>query len=211
MPLMQYSPFASLQNLARQRDAREPCELCGAGLSSAHQHLIEPATRKLLCACEACALLFDSPTRTNYKRVPRRLRQLTRFQITDGEWDSLAIPIGVAFFFQSSPQNATVVIYPSPAGATESHLSFESWRDIAERNSALARMEPDVEGLLVNRLGLPRAAAEYYIAPIDRCYELVGTLRAHWRGLSGGAAVWERVGRFFEQLRSQAALEPTHA
>jgi hypothetical protein len=211
MPQMQYSPFTSLQNLVRQRDARERCELCGVGLSSAHQHLIEPIDRKILCACDACALLFDSPTRTKYKRVPRRLRLLTGFQMTDAEWDSLMIPIGMAFFFHNSPQQATVAIYPSPAGATESHLSLEAWQDVVARNPALARMQPDVEGLLVNRLGVPNRAAEHYIAPIDRCYELVGTLRTHWRGLSGGAAVWEHIGRFFEQLKSQATPELSHA
>lgn len=211
MPQMQYSPFTSLQNLARQRDARERCELCGLGLSSAHQHLIEPIARKLVCACDACALLFDSATKTKYKRVSRRLWILNDFQMTDGEWDSLLIPIGMAFFFRSSPQQAMVAIYPSPAGATESLLSLDAWQEIVSRNTALARMEPDIEGLLVNRLNLSGHPAEHYLAPIDRCYELVGTLRTHWRGLSGGSEVWKQVGRFFEQLRSQATSEFSHA
>lgn len=211
MPPMPYSPFTSLQNLVRQRDARERCELCGAGLSSAHQHLIETVARKLLCACDACALLFDSPTTTRYKRVPRRVRLLADFQITDGEWQSLMIPIGMAFFFNSGPRQAIVAIYPSPAGPMESSLSAEAWQDLAARHAALRRMEPDVEGLLVNRLGLPRQPAEYFVAPVDRCYELAGTLRTHWRGLSGGPTVWEHIGRFFADLKLQAAPEASHA
>ena len=42
------------------------------------------------------------------------------------------------------------------------------------------------------------------IAPIDRCYELTGTIKAHWEGISGGSAVEDAVERFFEQLRAKA-------
>jgi Family of unknown function (DUF5947) len=204
MPQMQYSPFTSLQNLVRQRDTRERCDLCGTAISSVHQHLIEPAARRLVCACDACALLFDSATTTKYRRVPRDVRALINFQMTDAEWDGLHIPIGVAFFFKSSVQNSTLAIYPSPAGATESLLSLDAWQEIVDRNPALARMQPDVEALLINRLDLAKHPAEYYLVPIDKCYELVGLLRSHWRGLSGGSEVWSQIRRFFDELRMQA-------
>jgi|ERR1700761_4386768 len=206
MQRMQYSPFTSLQNLVRQRDARERCDLCGAGLSSAHQHLIEPATRKLLCACEACALLFDSPSKTKYKRVPRSVRRVD-IQITDAEWDSLLIPIGMAFLFKSSIEQSPIAIYPSPAGATESTLLLEAWQEIVDRNPVLGRLEPDVEALLVNRLGPP----EHYLVPIDKCYELVGLIRSHWRGLSGGPEVWQQIRNFFAGLSKQAGMEFSRA
>jgi hypothetical protein len=45
-------------------------------------------------------------------------------------------------------------------------------------------MEADVEALLVNRVD---GAREYFLAPIDACFELVGTIRVPWRGLSGWA------------------------
>lgn len=38
-----------------------------------------------------------------YRRVPRRVRYLPEFQLTDAQWDSLAIPIQMAFFFHSTP------------------------------------------------------------------------------------------------------------
>jgi hypothetical protein len=53
----------------------------------------------------------------------------------------------------------------------------------------------------VNRL-IP--AHEYYRAGIDECYKLVGLVRTHWRGLSGGEVLWEEVGRFFAALRERA-------
>jgi len=59
-------------------------------------------------------------------------------------------------------------------------------------------MEADVEALLINRIGLAR---DYYLAPIDECYRLVGLIRMHWRGLVGGALVWGEIARFFAELR----------
>ena len=99
-------------------------------------------------------------------------------------------------------------MYPSPAGATESLLELESWNDIVGQNPALNQMEPDVEALLVNRLGYSRgySAPEYYQLPIDECYKLVGLIRAHWSGLSGGSEVWQQIGEFFRSLQSRAVV-----
>ena len=99
-----------------------------------------------------------------------------------------------------------IAFYPSPAGAVESLLPLEAWSEIAGNNPALRQMQPDVEGLLVNRVGFAHGAkhAEYYIAPIDQCYRLVGLIRTHWRGLSGGTEVWTEIARFFEDLRSKS-------
>lgn len=81
----------------------------------------------------------------------------------------------------------------------ESSLDLEYWSAIAERNHVLNKFEPDVEALLVNRISTPR----YYRAPIDQCFRLVGTIRKHWRGLSGGELVWTEIDRFFASLDPQ--------
>ena len=160
-------------------------------LPAEHQHLIEPATRRLVCACDPCALLFDQPTGGRYRRVGRDVRLLTDFVITDEQWDSLLVPINMAFFFYNTPAGKIGAFYPSPAGATESLLSLDAWDSIARANPVLRSMQPDVEALLANRLGPMRgfAAPEYYLAPIDVCFQLVGLIRTHWRGFSGGAEV----------------------
>jgi hypothetical protein len=69
-------------------------------------------------------------------------------------------------------------------------------------------MQPDVEALLVNRVGHARgfAAPEYYVLPIDLCYKLVGLIRGNWRGLSGGTEVWQEIGRFFDGLKQRATV-----
>ena len=61
-------------------------------------------------------------------------------------------------------------------------------------------MEPDVEALLINRVG---PAREYFLAPIDECYRLVGLIRLHWRGLSGGTEVWKEIQGFFAGSEEQ--------
>jgi hypothetical protein len=207
----QYGSFSNLRSLVRQPKAREHCDLCGVGLSPEHQHLIDPASRKLVCACGACAILFPSTGQTKYKRVPRRIRFLGDFRMTDAQWDSLSIPIGMAFFLKSSIENRVLAFYPSPAGPTESMLSLETWEDIVEENPVLLAMESDTEGLLVNRLEHTRRASEYYVVPIDKCYELVGLIRSQWRGFSGGAEVWQGIQRFFNDLKERAAPEVTNA
>jgi hypothetical protein len=200
--------FSTLRKFARRRPDVETCELCGATLGTVHPHLIEPARHKLACACDACAILFSGQSGARYKRVPRRVRSLRHFRLDDRQWDALAIPIGLAFFFHSSPLDKVVAFYPSPAGAIESLLSLDTWTDLVAANPVLDELEPDVEALLVNRVGQLRGAAPpaCYLAPIDACYRLVGVIRANWRGFSGGSETWDEIGRFFADL--DAAAEP---
>ncbi len=126
--------------------------------------------------------------------------------MTDAQWESLILPINLAFFFHSSVEGRTIALYPSPAGAVESLLTLDSWSAIVEVNPLLSRLQPDIEALLVNRVTRTdnTGAAEYYIAPIDVCYKLVGMIRAHWKGLSGGTEVWDEIGRFFADLRDKS-------
>jgi hypothetical protein len=198
--------FMALRQFVRDRGPVERCELCSADLVVQHQHLIEPVARKLLCACDPCSILFSGQAAARYKRVPRRILALTDFRISDAQWDSLSIPINMAFFFYSEPNQKIVALYPSPAGPTESLLSLDSWEEIVRNNPVLQGMEPDVEALLVSRVDRmhDRSSAEYYLAPIDECYKLVGLIRANWKGFSGGAEVWEQIERFFEDLKRRA-------
>lgn len=185
----------------RATAAAERCDLCGAEVPEEHSHLFEPPTRQLFCSCAACAILFSGQTETKYRRVPRRVRYLADFRLSDAQWESLMLPIGMAFFFHSSPAGKTLALYPSPAGATESLLDLSAWAEVVEENPVLRELEPDVEALLVNRV---RGAADYYIAPIDECFKLVGLLRAGWRGLSGGTEVWRGIEAFFAGLKVKA-------
>ena len=192
---------AVLRQFTRRRSATERCELCSAELGLVHSHLLEPSERQILCACEACSLLFCGQAGARYLRIPREIRQLSDFQITDAQWEALMIPINLAFFYSDSLRAKTIAMYPSPAGATESSLSLDSWEEICAQHNALQRMKPDVEAFLVNRVG---SNAEYFVVPIDKCFRLVGLIRMHWKGLSGGTEVWKQIEKFFAELRSRS-------
>jgi Family of unknown function (DUF5947) len=202
------SAFGVLRQFARRPRTVERCELCSLEIGSEHQHLIDPVARNLVCSCDACAVLFSGRAGTRFKRVPRQSRLLAGFRMSDAQWDSLMVPINMAFFFRSSPEARMVAMYPSPAGATESLLGLEAWSEIARENSEIEKMESDVEALLVNRIGHSRGytKAEYYIVPIDQCFKLVGLIRSEWRGFSGGTEVWQKIAEFFAELRSRATV-----
>src|SRR5579884_1800509 len=193
--------LAYLRRFARPPAAPERCDLCGAALPPDHPHLVEVANRRLRCACTACAVLFSSPAAGEYRRVPGRLQRLTDFRLTDTQWLGLDLPINLAFFVPTTAAGRVVALYPSPGGATEALPPPDAWQDVVESNPVLRALEPDVEALLVNRLG---AEPAYYRVGIDECYKLVGLVRTHWRGLSGGTAVWEEINRFFAALKERA-------
>jgi Family of unknown function (DUF5947) len=204
------TPFEALRQFVRRRRPAERCELCSQELGPEHAHLLELAKHRLLCSCEGCALLFGSQSNRRYKRVPRRIQLLRDFQMSEAHWEGLLIPINMAFFFKSSLPSTVTALYPSPAGATESLLTLDSWSDIVARNPVLREMESDVEALLVNRVAQAHGAGpgEYYLLPIDECYRLVGIIRRHWRGLSGGTEVWQEIAAFFHHLRAKATVAP---
>jgi hypothetical protein len=192
-----------LRGFIRERAPAERCELCSAELSPHphHEHLFEPSSRQIHCSCTPCAILFPVEAEKRYRRVPRRLWYLQGFAMSDAQWESLAIPVNMAFLHTSAPAGTIRAFYPSPAGATESMLTLEGWDEMVAENPILSRMVPDVEALLVNRVG---GARDHYLAPIDKCFELVGLIRISWRGLSGGQEVWERIDTFFAELRNAA-------
>jgi hypothetical protein len=198
------SALASLRRYTRQRAGRARCELCSADIAEGHSHLVELASHQLRCVCEPCAILFSSPSAAKYRRVPRRVDFLSDFRLTDIQWEGLQLPINLAFFVQSTPAGRVVALYPSPAGATEALPPPDAWEALIEDNPSLRKLEPDVEALLVNRLG---AEPEHYLVGIDECYSLVGLVRSHWRGLSGGPAVWTEIARFFTGLKGRSRPE----
>lgn len=183
----------------------EQCEFCSEPIPPQHRHLLEVSTRELKCACHACSILFDKETASlgKYRLIPNRRLHLADFQMSDIQWATLRLPVEMVFFFASTPADRVVAFYPSPMGPTESLLKVGAWEALVASNPALKTMAPDVEALLINRT---HGAREHFLVPVDDCYRLVGLLRRHWRGLSGGTEVWQAIEHFFEELlrRSQA-------
>jgi hypothetical protein len=206
------SAFSALRRLKEPRAVEEHCDFCNLVIPPQHRHLLETANRQIICSCDACAMRFMGVTGGRFKLIPRDNISLPGFRITDSQWDNLALPINLTFLYRDTATGKVIAMYPSPAGATESLLPTQNWEALEAANPALTEMEPDVEALLVNRIG---AAREYFIAPMDVCYELVGLIRMHWRGLSGGEKVWQEIEAFFAKLRENAepakSMEAAHA
>jgi len=214
--------IAPLRAFARiSQPVHERCERCGCTIAPDHPHLLEAATRRLVCTCSACAARAELDSEGLYRRVPDEVRLLADFSISEDQWDALGIPIGLAFFFTSraAPPRSGLgdaggmggvggvgrvsVMYPGAAGAVESLLALPAWEALVSSNRVLESLLPDVEALLAYRLG---GARHYYIAPIDRCYALAGLTRTHWRGISGGTAVWDSIEDFFAELHREARV-----
>jgi uncharacterized protein DUF5947 len=196
------------QRAADERQAaQERCELCGEPIPAQHRHLLDLKSGDLMCACQACKILFDRKAAGagHYRLVPDRRLRIEDFRLDDESWAALEIPVDMAFFFHSTRAERVSAFYPSPAGPTESLLRFDAWKDIEEANPILRSLEPDVEALLVNRA---RGAREYFLVPIDDPYRLVALIRGRWRGLTGGQEVWEEIEGFFAGL-SQGAKTVT--
>jgi uncharacterized protein DUF5947 len=193
--------WMALKKLRRTSPANERCELCARELPERHPHLFHLQARQIACACDACALLFETGAASQYRRIPRDAFYLADFAMEDLQWEALSIPINLAFLFFNSATERMVAMYPSPGGPTESLLFLESWQQIAQQHRRLKQMQPDVEAFLVNRVSTPH---QYYVAPIDRCFELTGTVRKNWRGFSGSEEVWKMVEEFFAGLLEEA-------
>src|SRR4051812_7968483 len=114
------NPWTALRRLATTRSTIDACALCNLPLRSNHRHLLEALTRQVVCACDGCALRFPTHLAGKFKLIPRDARTLPSLQFTDVQWDSLALPTNLAFFFYDKGTQRVRAMYPSPAGATES-------------------------------------------------------------------------------------------
>jgi Family of unknown function (DUF5947) len=198
-----------LQQLAQRgavegrRPEEQRCELCAEPLDAEHRHLLDLEARRPLCACRACTILFDRSGAGggHYRLIPDRIRIVEDLALDETTWQAFEIPVEMAFFFHSSAAGRVVAFYPSPLGATESSLDLGAWGDLVAANPVLSELEPDVEALFVNRV---KGKREHWLLPVDRCYELVGLVRANWKGFGGGEEVWNALDGFFDELRRRA-------
>lgn len=210
------TPLATLRRISSTRPTVIPgerCEMCSEPIAEEHQHVVGLETRSLMCTCRPCYLLFaDQSAHLRYRAVPDRYLSFPEFAFDQAAWDDLQIPVGLTFVFRNSVQQRVVAFYPSPAGATESELSLESWDRMIASNPQLDLLLPDVEALLIYRGDHGRGEFHCVLVPIDICYELVGTMRMTWRGFDGGEEARSAMDDFFATVESRSrpapAIEP---
>jgi hypothetical protein len=162
----------------------------------------------LMCACRACYLLFTQPGagRARYRSVPDRYLRDPDRTLSAAEWDELQIPVGLVFFLYRSEPGELGCFYPSPAGATECALDLPAWQRLAAGHPLLSQAEPDVEAVLISQD--ESAGIEYFIVPVDACYELAGRMRMLWRGFDGGTEARQSIAEFLAGVRHRAKAAP---
>jgi hypothetical protein len=202
MPPGALSDFTALKGLLRKPLEAAPgerCDFCAKPVAPQHAHLVDLKARRIMCGCRPCALTFepDGAARGRFKLVPERFARIDDLALDDATWDSMQIPIGLAFFFHNSIDGTFAAFYPGPAGATESQLPLDAWQTIAERHPVLSTLRADVEAILLRRHA---TATECFVVPIDAAYELVGLIRTTWRGFDGGEDAKRAIAAFFEGI-----------
>ena len=163
--------------------ALEHCELCGRRSPPTHRHVLELATRDVKCACRPCGLLFERAEQ--HEADPDRRPRPT----VDDVWEICGCRSTSRS--SSAPTATTKAFYPSPMGPTESLLTVRCRRRARGRRRGAARQ--------------PRARrAGSGSCRSTSAYALVGLIRTHWRGLTGGADVWRELDQFFDGLDREA-------
>lgn len=178
---------------AGRRGPADGCGMCSAPVGPDHAHILDERSGEPLCACRACALLFerDAAGEGHYRLVPHR-----RVRLTGVRAGALGVPVGLAFFVVE-PDGTVVARYPSPAGATAWTVDPDAWTAATSGCPALATMRRASEALLVDTTG---DADEQWLVPIDDCYRLAGVIRQAWTGLTGGHRVRAEIEAFFGGL-----------
>jgi hypothetical protein len=184
-------------------EATEKCEICATAIPAEHGHVADLEQSSLLCACRACYLLFthSQAGRGRYQAIPDRYLADPDHQLSAADWDELQVPVGLAFFLRDSQDGGVTGFYPSPAGATECRLDLSAWERLTATHPLLGTALPDVEAVLIAR---GEGVVEYFLIPIDACYELAGRMRLQWRGFDGGAEARQSIDEFLAGLRARA-------
>ncbi len=107
--------LARLGRFVRGRSALERCGLCASTLDATHSHLDQVDSGKLHCSCTVCANVM-SQALGKFRRVPDRVSSLADLRLTAEEWQGFGVPVGIAFFVESTSRAATVAFCRSPLG-----------------------------------------------------------------------------------------------
>jgi hypothetical protein len=197
--------FRALQPFARaaRREDTTPaqCELCATSLGESHAHVLELASRKLLCACAACAILFRGAGAGNgrYRTLPTRVIVDEKFAPNSGDWAALGIPVRLAYLVRRGTSWSAFL--PSPGGAVEASLPEVTSEVLARVTPLAAEIEENVEALLLERRNLD---AQCFLVPLNVGLELTAVVRRSWRGFQGGEEADRALRHFFDRLRGRA-------
>jgi hypothetical protein len=185
--------------------ADEQCGVCDYPIDEEqHDHLVDLEEHTLICACAPCAALFaqEGTSGQRYQLVPTRVMVDPTFHLDDAQWAALDIPARLAFMFYDSRLARWAALYPSPVGPAEAEPPPDGLRALQTATGLMSALAPDVEGLMV--YGRRGGTLESLLVPIDACYRMIGEVRRHWQGASGGDQVWQQLEVLFAELQARA-------
>ena len=195
--------LATLRNLSPRCEKPVACEMCSQPLArraSAPDRDRSAAAPVRLRRVPRFALFRPRRPTRKYRRVPRRSLLLPDFRLERRAVGRASDPDqhGVLLSQHAAGHGSSPFIPARPARRSRCwnwNRGMKSWRRTrcSRRWSPTWRHpgQPDRLGHQGHRCLLPqsggrKAEALHFLAPIDECYKLVGVIRAHWRGLSGG-------------------------
>src|ERR1700741_3839578 len=108
--LLKFRRFLEAPRASRARVPKEQlCELCRGPAGLLHSHVVDLEARRLLCKCRPCYLLFThSGAGAGGFRMGTELYLRVRSSLSDAPWESLQIPVGIAFVIRNSKQDRTI-------------------------------------------------------------------------------------------------------
>jgi hypothetical protein len=172
---------------AEKKPAESRCDLCSGVLGDRHEHLLSPADRRLICACKACAFLFPGGVGARYQSVITRVEAMPTVHFDESDWGELGVPVRFVFLCASRFHARVFATYPNPGGATEAQVREHAWQHLVDRYPAIAEIEPDVEGLLIDGLapdgGAYRVSMDVFHGVVGRLRNQGGSPRAAWHAV----------------------------
>ena len=96
-------------------------------------HVVDVGQRTLVCACRP-ATSCSPPRRRGgrYRAVPERYLPVTDFALTPAQWDSLQIPVAVAFFFATRVGHGRLL--PEPGRRHRVPAAASAWAEVEVAN-----------------------------------------------------------------------------
>ena len=187
----------AVQPSAPAQPSAEKCELCATEVPAEHGHVADlercdPGVHVpgLLPAVHPARARAAAAT----GRCPTGTWPIPAAALGAAEWDALQIPVGLAFFLPQLDLGPGRRLLSEPGRGHRVRARpgrvGSGW---PRSTRCSARRTPDVEAALICRTD---SGVEYFLVPIDVCYELVGRMRLHWRGFDGGAEARASIADF---------------
>lgn len=165
------------------------CALCDADLACSHRHLFGKASRKMICACDGCALPYHTIVAGHFKLVPQAVRVLPEVYLSPRLQEQLGQ--GVTLFVWDSYENRPGLLRARFTGVSLMFPRDDVTSELGQL-PALHALEPDVEALLMHH---GRGVNECCAVPLDMAYQLVWSIAGRQSASGLSEAVWRTVRR----------------